>query len=347
MSIPRLHCFHIINQLITTGEMKEINRHKKAFTLKTKTFNNPYTCRNIFSGKTLKAHLFIVSIYSMPSQTHKEIADELGLLLTPYVCGNPDFSSRAGKLFENFFHDLLRRRVQNQILIRQQISIFSWDIHDTYSVLVIDMKGQQQDRLQFVITYLCNLEDDCQAFEYDGYTVCIFHAVTADSKSRFSARVEKLLKNMSLKGAFSKNFTNICDVDIYYMQASNIIQFSRRNNVGRNLLFQEHVGLYGIVDASLERHDASELCHPDTIRLYEYDRQNGTEYLETLYQYLLHDRNAVQAAKVLYVHRNTMSYRLEKLREMLTFDMEDGDTRIFVLMSILLLKCQADKLEES
>lgn len=135
---------------------------------------------------------------------------------------------------------------------------------------------------------MCNLEDDCQAFEYDGYTVCIFHAVTADSKSRFSA-----------------------------------------------------------VDASLERHDASELRHPDTIRLYEYDRQNGTEYLETLYQYLLHDRNAVQAAKVLYVHRNTMSYRLEKLREMLTFDMEDGDTRIFVLMSILLLKCQADKLEES
>ena len=43
--------------------------------------------------------------------------------------------------------------------------------------------------------------------------------------------------------------------------------------MGRNLLFQEHVGLYGIVDASLERHDASELCHPDTIRLYEYDRQ--------------------------------------------------------------------------
>lgn len=334
---------HIINRLMTNGELERINRHRKAFTLDTKTFNNPYTCRNIFSGRVLKAHIFIVSIYSKPSQTHKEIAERLGVIFTPYICQNPAFSSRAGQIFENFFLDLLKRRVQDQILIRQQISIFGWDMGDIFSILVIDGRGQSQDKQQFLINYFCGLEHDCQAFENEGHIICLLHVGSDKSKKMFSEEVDSLLRKLDLQGAFSKNFSGICNMDIYYAQAASILRFCGGNGSGKHLFLQEDVGLYGILEASLERHDALELCHPDVLFLYEYDQKNGTEYMETLLQYLLNDRNAVKAAKALYIHRNTMNYRLERLRELLCYDEEDNGSRLFVLISILLLRQQMEE----
>lgn len=331
---------HIIQQLMDTGEMKEIYSHKKAFTLDTKCFNNPYTCRNIFSGRTLKAHIFIVSLYSKPSQTHKEIAERLGLILTPYICSNSDFSSKAGHFFENFFRDLLKRRVQNYALIQQQISIFQWDVYDTYSILAINGQELTLEKQQFLINYFCEGEYDCQAFENEGHIICVFHVSTDESKKSFLLDVEKLLKKLHLKGAASKNFVNICNMDIYYALASNILRICNRNHLDRTLYLQEDVGLYQILEACLENHDALELCHPGIIALYERDQRNGTAYLETLLQYLLNDRNALKAARALYIHRNTMNYRLEKLRELLNIDEESNESKLFMLMSILLLRYQ-------
>lgn len=335
---------NIINQLMATGELERINGYRNAFTLETKTFNNPYTCKNIFSGRVLKAHIFIVSLYSKPTQTHKEIAENLGTALAPYICQNPDFSSRAGQIFENFFQDLLKRRVQDSLLIQQQISIFGWKIHDMYSILVIGVQEQSQDRIQFLINYFCGLNRDCQAFENSGLIICIFHVDSDESKKLFSEKVNVLLKKLNLKGAFSKNFTNISNIDIYHAQASSILRFCVRKDLDKNLFFQENVGLYGILEATLEHHDALELCHPDILALFEYDKKNGSAYLETLFQYLLSGQNAVKAAKTLYIHRNTMNYRLEKLKKLLSYDEDDDDSRLYILISILLLKYQHELL---
>lgn len=331
---------HIINRLITSGELDKMNQHRDAFTLDTQTFNLPYTCKNIFSGNILKAHIFIISIYSKPTQTHKEIADELGALLAPGICSNPVFSARAGKVYENFFQDILHRRVTNTVLIQQQIAVFRWNIHDTYSVLVIDTADQKDDRIQFLINYFDSDIDDCRAFENGSCIICICHMKSGQDKALFSRKINDLLIKLNLKGTLSKTFNNFCDMDIYYRQAVAILRFCIKNEPKRFLFLQEDFGLYGIFHAALENHNASELCHLDIVAVYEYDRKNDTEYLETLYQYLLNDRNVVKAAKKLYIHRNTMSYRLQKLKTMLSFDEEDPLSRLYILNSISLLKYQ-------
>ncbi|MDY2626826.1 MAG: hypothetical protein SOW08_00705 [Lachnospiraceae bacterium] len=194
---------HIMNQLITSGELDKINQYRHAFTLETKTFNLPYTCKNIFSGNTLKAHIFIVSIYSKPSQTHREISEELGILLTPHICSSPNFAARAGKVYENFFQDILHRRVTNTILIQQQIAIFDWSINDTYSILVIDATDQQTDRIQFLINYFDSGSNDCRAFENKNHIICIYHVGSTDDKTLFSQKISELLAKMNLKGGIS------------------------------------------------------------------------------------------------------------------------------------------------
>ncbi|MCC8026066.1 MAG: helix-turn-helix domain-containing protein [Clostridium sp.] len=66
--------------------------------------------------------------------------------------------------------------------------------------------------------------------------------------------------------------------------------------------------------------------------LVEYDRQKNTEFANTLYEYLLCDKNLATLSKKLHIHRNTALYRLEKANEWLKLDLNDyqSTARLFV-----------------
>jgi DNA-binding PucR family transcriptional regulator len=62
---------------------------------------------------------------------------------------------------------------------------------------------------------------------------------------------------------------------------------------------------------------------PEMNAILENDRNNGTNYFETLKCYLENDRNMLQAAKKLNVHRTTLAYRLEKISIIMNTNVDD------------------------
>jgi purine catabolism regulator len=50
--------------------------------------------------------------------------------------------------------------------------------------------------------------------------------------------------------------------------------------------------------------------------LHQYDAERNTELLKTLEKYLEYNGSLVEAAQALYIHRNTLLHRLERIREL-------------------------------
>lgn len=71
-------------------------------------------------------------------------------------------------------------------------------------------------------------------------------------------------------------------------------------------------------------------------RLKKEDCQKGTEFYGSLKQYLLSGNNVSMAAKKLFVHRNTMIYRLQKINELLKINLNEPDTARMLLISMIL-----------
>ncbi|MFV0636763.1 PucR family transcriptional regulator [Mitsuokella sp. WILCCON 0060] len=69
--------------------------------------------------------------------------------------------------------------------------------------------------------------------------------------------------------------------------------------------------------------------------LLDYDAANGAELVETLKAYFQHNYNAAATAKALYLHRNTMTNRLEKIRELLDTDFSNADENFLIYLSLL------------
>ena len=70
-------------------------------------------------------------------------------------------------------------------------------------------------------------------------------------------------------------------------------------------------------------------------KLLETDLREKSSYIETLRCYFRHNQNVGETADSLYVHRNTINYRLNKIREILEEDFDDSQVRLNLQLSIM------------
>ena len=72
--------------------------------------------------------------------------------------------------------------------------------------------------------------------------------------------------------------------------------------------------------------------------LITYDAQNHTALLATLDAYLQHGCNTSAAAKDLFLHRNTMIHRIEKIKELLQVDFTDETENLLLRLSLIAVR---------
>ncbi len=62
--------------------------------------------------------------------------------------------------------------------------------------------------------------------------------------------------------------------------------------------------------------------------------ENADEFLETLDEYFAHNGNLSQTAEALFIHRNTLTYRLERIGLISRLDLDNPDTRLAVQLAL-------------
>ncbi len=74
--------------------------------------------------------------------------------------------------------------------------------------------------------------------------------------------------------------------------------------------------------------------HPAIERLDFYDQTNDTCLCETLYQYLIHDSSIRKTAEAMFCHKNTISYRIDKIQTLADIDLSDPIVKFSLLQSL-------------
>lgn len=90
-------------------------------------------------------------------------------------------------------------------------------------------------------------------------------------------------------------------------------------------------------------HAPAEFCHPAIARMVRSDREQGTDYLNSLSAYLRSGRRLREAASQLGVHRNTLDYRVRRASALFDADTDDASTCFELLFSIHLLERYGDR----
>ncbi|MCC8140923.1 MAG: PucR family transcriptional regulator ligand-binding domain-containing protein [Lachnospiraceae bacterium] len=87
--------------------------------------------------------------------------------------------------------------------------------------------------------------------------------------------------------------------------------------------------LYSIPDEGLMEEYYEQRLAP----LLEYDKAHDGSYVETLFRYLLHDGSLAEVAEEMYTHRNTINYRMGKIRDLLGLQLDSQYDRFPLIMA--------------
>ncbi len=74
-------------------------------------------------------------------------------------------------------------------------------------------------------------------------------------------------------------------------------------------------------------------CHPALETLRQYDYKNGTDLYETLGMYLKHKKCIKDTSSALFIHRNSLVYRLNRIAEICQIDLDDLNTGFLLHLS--------------
>lgn len=96
-----------------------------------------------------------------------------------------------------------------------------------------------------------------------------------------------------------------------------------------------NLGIYKIV-LGLENQDILNEIHEEYLApLLSYDRACGTEYVEFIQNYLKYDGHIRAISEKMFIHRNTVHYKIRKIEEILDCDLQRTDTKMYLLIAVM------------
>lgn len=85
--------------------------------------------------------------------------------------------------------------------------------------------------------------------------------------------------------------------------------------------------IYHLLLSAKDQKILTETIHPAIRVLQAYDKQHETFLVETLRAFIVHGLNMADASDAMFIHRNTMKYRLGRIRELTQADWENYGER--------------------
>jgi hypothetical protein len=142
--------------------------------------------------------------------------------------------------------------------------------------------------------------------------------------------VEHSARELDFLCGVSVPFVDLENLPSYYAQTKIAIRYLK---TGQILGFcSDHAWQY-LIDQLKNTASAAKLRHPAIAALQNYDAKNETQFLDTLYMYLICERNAVMSSNKLFIHRNTLQYRLRRINELIDANLDDPDVRNHLMLS--------------
>ncbi|MGW2855971.1 PucR family transcriptional regulator [Streptomyces sp. NPDC001215] len=113
-----------------------------------------------------------------------------------------------------------------------------------------------------------------------------------------------------------------------YQEALRALEVRQHSREREGTTFFEDLGLYRILGPGSDYRELEGFVREWLGRLIDYDARHGSGMVATLAQYFDCGGNYDETAAALAVHRSTLRYRLQRIREIGGRDLADVDTRL-------------------
>lgn len=252
-------------------------------------------------------------------------------------------SNILNKRTGDYLYNLLFGYSVNDRYVEKISGQFGLDFSKPYRVgiIVVDRKyGVNMEQDEHIYEYYANclnqevikMEGQPMFMRFLNKFVLLFEArEDKNIEKKLEIMLRRLDDNPQFRGVIQSTcilgaaYTEPSKFGQSYQEAKNLIAKKKKlpNPSHKKVLSASTMGIYKYMFHSDDQGEIIEYCNNKLNKIEEYDHVNGTFLKETILAYYMNGFNTVKTAENLFIHRNSLMYRLRKIEELLEMELTD------------------------
>lgn len=242
------------------------------------------------------------------------------------------------RYLNEYLYDLLHDRLENIEIMLSRARDLRLEPKKSYGVVVlyfVDESGKEMAR-----QIIRRVEEGMKVIIGDwGSQLIILWPLFSQHKFRYLSQDTNFMQKLE----FTNKYLEERDLHYYmgigtsyqkfsqlaksYQEASKAVKIARMMDKRNKFIFYENLGVYRLFE-NIQRAELEQYMSELFDSLIQYDQRHQTGLIETLKTYFEVDGNLKKVAKNLYLHYNTVLYRMERIQEITGIDLRDWDSRL-------------------
>ncbi|MCI5723752.1 MAG: helix-turn-helix domain-containing protein [Erysipelotrichaceae bacterium] len=272
-------------------------------------------------------YLFCVDAEDHLEQVSDDDMNKIEMILAKQYLAQIENQFLSKNTEEEILTHLLDGDYQNPALFKLQITNTWLEQMDQGHLVLIDVSNRTNLQMSYrsLDAKLETTLAESRPFLYQKNVLLFVH------KKRQVEILENIAKEFQVFVVISSVIKDIYELPKIYKQILEVTSLLQNKTFSAKVFYTEGYRLRMMLDQVKSRFDLV----PDVYkRMYEYDKENHTVYCETLYYYELKNHSVIETAQELFTHRNTVVYRLRKIKDMFHIDDAHESEKLIRLISL-------------
>ena len=266
--------------------------------------------------------------------------------------------SMESKYKLEFFDDLLS---QSDIRLKRAIEKsknYNFNINNKYCIIEIRLRPWNEDishnyqdeinRLMFIVNRIIKPYKNNIIYVERGDRVILLYGnvksydtvkIKDDTlrlcKSIYSEAVKKIT-SMEIIVGIGRSYIDITELYKSQEQAKLIVEHLSKRST-ESIIHYDDLGIYRILAHDELKSELIDFCKDTIMPLIEYDKEYDSELIKTLKQYFKYNGNMKKISENMYMHYNTIVYRVNKIKSITGLDIEESDNRLNLQIALKIL----------
>lgn len=270
------------------------------------------------------------------------------------------------KIRQDFFDDLLTGKVTSPHTLQTLCDLHGLEAHYSYYCIIINIEPAEPNKYEDMVEMKVEMEHiakKCVDMVYDlsdkadGKVTSFYrnnriiiligkqenkassavNDVKAFANELYKELTSKINQNTFLIG-IGRQYKTIDSLHKSFSEAHEALRLMQRFHDQSVVSHFEDYSVYHFLDSNIKTPELESFFNDCLGRIYEHDLTFGTSFMITLENYFTYNRNVSEAAKAMFIHRNTCIYRIDKIKEILNKELKDSEELLQIQLALKIFR---------
>ncbi len=265
------------------------------------------------------------------------------------------------KYKNQFLSEVLLGKVKDETEVFDKAKTYGWDLSQDFQVFVLDidhfnaiakklanevlLQEYKQKILSMIERIVLQKEKSAVVAGWSDMIAVLYPAKAFKTSgsykekvcafaSEIQTKIGQLIPEMTFTIGIGRFYPALDGMHLGYQECVQSINLGREVWGRGQIIHFDDLGIYRILSQYQNRKELEDIYQETIGKLVEYDQTHHSHLTETLERYFKQNMNLKETAQSLYIHINTLKYRLQKIEQLTGYSVSSSEGHLHLHLGL-------------